>query len=1683
MRDALPHLFAADPNLLHKLVTMLSPRQLAARGVPVCRVVHRPGTFVVTFPDAYHAGFNAGFNVAEAVNFAVQDWLPTGTDSVARYQQQQRPMTFSHDAMLLNIVAAGVAAAEREVGVEGGSAGERGCGVGEGMPAGQECELGDATVSSAVEREGQVEGGSAAEQQGCLEGGVAAEQDGRIKGEPAMAGVVAVSAAAAVGEQEDGGCDLKQKQPAAGAVQPPEPQHHQQQDGDSEEQPQQQQREEMSKHCIRPLLVDAQHCNSSCSTGSERVVKLGPCHPHGLLQQFAQHVEGVGTAVSGCVKVAACVPSCMELLQRQQQLLLRMQEEAEEEQRMSLGVVGQGEREAAELNAAAGGGSDSGASGDGGAAAADKALAAAATAVSGVSIAAAAAVACESGGIAAGASVDESLESQPRSAEGNASNQQQQQGKQQQLQEGDQQQEGQLHHQCQQQQQEQHYEQQHQTEPMGQQHTAGHLHEEQQLQQDRELLQGIPGAVIAGEGAAAAAAPLSDMKREADQPTAESSVAIPILDPEAPWLQCVRVPVTAAASTATEPQAAATAAVALGAVPAVAASSSAVARVPAVARSHSMGSSNFWWQWYPPQSRDSLAVAVAAAEEGWDMGGPVVVEVGRQDDSLGRSARLHKRKLQEPQKHPHQHDLLRQKQQRHTTKSNGNGNGNSGDQAAELATAAGGGAGAGVLPVAGGGAGGGVLPVAPWQLRFTQRQQQLMEEPPSMTLTAAAAGELALRLEALRSALAAAGKLLAEATAGPFVGLCNSRDGEAGGGSQCGGLPPRLRLMSPGSRAEVCPVTGMLLNTCSLECALCGGDLSLAAVVSERQPDVAVCLAHAGELLGLGDEEGVGGGGEGLGRALGVTSDLLLLLRYVPGSCEQLLARAVRVVPGAREAVQLARQRTAAAGAAVAASAGDVRTLGTPAPTSKGLSDGAGQADASVSAAKAAPGATAANGAASGSGSEGEAVVKSADATTASKTIGAAVVAAVAAAGATPVGAAAGAAVVAAVAVAADMAPASSSAVRPHASTSSSSQVAEVALQQLTAALQYWQQEVATQKGAGSSGSSKGERRPLPQKWSSGPVAAALAASAGPGSGPLNPQKVVGTLQVAIKILRERVQKQQQQLKQQQKQSEPGETVEGVAEPAQQGVPSKLPFGLGCEATALEDGEPAVIAATTEREVGVKVEAKLRGEESELSMSMQSGSRVLSDDARRAAGEGGGGGGQTAGGGAAAEQAVSVGAAAAVAAEGSSGCIRLLGALYEPEKLSSKLFEELVDNDEEEEEKAGAAGAGEGGEHSSGSIWSEVMVVEDDFGFYKWGMEGEGSEDGEEGQGGGESEGDWETGGGESSDDLGDEGYGSRGKGLVGRKRMKGGRMGSAGERSMKKQRRKENAVSSAHAAGASGGRDGGGGGGAGRKGGWGNGAVRQRIAAGAVGNVGQVKRRLSAKKVLALVFPPAAAVAVGAGRRAVGRAGTGTVSPAAEVLRVAFPSPTVSVAAAARSAGASKGRAAVAAAGTAVEVLNLAFPGAAGVAAAAAAAPAIVKVPNTGVVATGGSAAATPLVAKGPKGPAAGTIALAREAAEGLGCGPGRNAGSKASATSTAAAAGGSDGSGSGSAAGGVGVAQPGGSALAAAATRLAGELDDEEMSWLEREQQRLAGIGIRKRKGALAAVNRMHLFMDAFA
>ena len=82
--------------------TMVSPKVLLEAGVKVVKVVHNPGEYVVTFPRAYHGGFNHGFNIAEAVNFALDSWLPFGFAAERRYRSLQTPCALSAEEILVS---------------------------------------------------------------------------------------------------------------------------------------------------------------------------------------------------------------------------------------------------------------------------------------------------------------------------------------------------------------------------------------------------------------------------------------------------------------------------------------------------------------------------------------------------------------------------------------------------------------------------------------------------------------------------------------------------------------------------------------------------------------------------------------------------------------------------------------------------------------------------------------------------------------------------------------------------------------------------------------------------------------------------------------------------------------------------------------------------------------------------------------------------------------------------------------------------------------------------------------------------------------------------------------------------------------------------------------------------------------------------------------------------------------------------------------------------------------------------------------------------------------------------------------------------------------------------------------------------------------------------------------------
>ncbi|XP_060607947.1 lysine-specific demethylase 5A-like isoform X1 [Ruditapes philippinarum] len=105
MKRTAPELFENSPDLLHQLTTIMNPNVLMKQGVKICRTNQHAGEFVITFPRAYHAGFNQGYNFAEAVNFCPSDWLPMGRKCIEHYRDLHRQCVFSHEELICKMAA------------------------------------------------------------------------------------------------------------------------------------------------------------------------------------------------------------------------------------------------------------------------------------------------------------------------------------------------------------------------------------------------------------------------------------------------------------------------------------------------------------------------------------------------------------------------------------------------------------------------------------------------------------------------------------------------------------------------------------------------------------------------------------------------------------------------------------------------------------------------------------------------------------------------------------------------------------------------------------------------------------------------------------------------------------------------------------------------------------------------------------------------------------------------------------------------------------------------------------------------------------------------------------------------------------------------------------------------------------------------------------------------------------------------------------------------------------------------------------------------------------------------------------------------------------------------------------------------------------------------------------------
>jgi jumonji domain-containing protein 2 len=78
------HFNKCSEHLRHK-TTLINPYLVKQRYPQIqiskynlsieCRTQHNENEFIFVFGGAYHTGFNWGFNIAEAVNYATLNWL------------------------------------------------------------------------------------------------------------------------------------------------------------------------------------------------------------------------------------------------------------------------------------------------------------------------------------------------------------------------------------------------------------------------------------------------------------------------------------------------------------------------------------------------------------------------------------------------------------------------------------------------------------------------------------------------------------------------------------------------------------------------------------------------------------------------------------------------------------------------------------------------------------------------------------------------------------------------------------------------------------------------------------------------------------------------------------------------------------------------------------------------------------------------------------------------------------------------------------------------------------------------------------------------------------------------------------------------------------------------------------------------------------------------------------------------------------------------------------------------------------------------------------------------------------------------------------------------------------------------------------------------------------------------
>ncbi|CCE63127.1 hypothetical protein TPHA_0E00310 [Tetrapisispora phaffii CBS 4417] len=106
LKDLAPDMFDKQPDLMHQLVTLVSPysKEFKKANIKCYKVIQRPNEYVITFPKCYHAGFNTGYNFNEAVNFTLDLWLKYGVEAAEDYKETNKMCVFDMNELMFNIL-------------------------------------------------------------------------------------------------------------------------------------------------------------------------------------------------------------------------------------------------------------------------------------------------------------------------------------------------------------------------------------------------------------------------------------------------------------------------------------------------------------------------------------------------------------------------------------------------------------------------------------------------------------------------------------------------------------------------------------------------------------------------------------------------------------------------------------------------------------------------------------------------------------------------------------------------------------------------------------------------------------------------------------------------------------------------------------------------------------------------------------------------------------------------------------------------------------------------------------------------------------------------------------------------------------------------------------------------------------------------------------------------------------------------------------------------------------------------------------------------------------------------------------------------------------------------------------------------------------------------------------------